>query len=42
MTRMRTDTQENLSAREIEVLQLVYKGPATGKSARCCTSAQPR
>lgn len=41
MTRMRTDVQENLSAREIEVLQLVYKGASNreiGKALHISTA----
>ncbi len=41
MTRMRTDTQENLSPREIEVLQFVYKGASNreiGKALHISTA----
>jgi DNA-binding NarL/FixJ family response regulator len=41
MTRMRSDEQENLSAREIEVLQLVYKGASNreiGKALHISTA----
>jgi DNA-binding NarL/FixJ family response regulator len=41
MTRMRSDVQENLSAREIEVLQLVYKGASNreiGKALHISTA----